>query len=540
MTIQRRTALLGVAAAATLPRFAVAQADQRPTVTVAVQKIANSNTLETLREQSNVGTRTWNSYGETLIDVNWLGDLSLQPALAESWRRVNERIVELTLRPGVRFHDGREMTAEDVAFSFGPQRMGWGMSAEEARNLFGSIPGQTQGRTPPPEVLAVARRTYPAFEAIEIVDARTVRFVNRQPDLTLEGRISRNTGMILSRAASEATGSWLDHARQPVGTGPYRVAEFRPDQLLVLEAFDEYWGGRPPVRRIRFLEVPEVVGRINMLLSGEAEFACDIPPDQITPVERSPRHEVVGGFIMNHRLTVFDKHFPALQNPLVRRAFTHAIDREAIVEALWGGRTRVPKGLQFEFYGEMFQADWAPPKYDPAEARRLLREAGYRGEPIPYRLLNNYYTNQVATAQILVEGWRAVGLNVEIEMRENWSQILTREGRRAVRDWSNSASYNDPVASLVQQHGPNGQQWQVGEWRNDEFATLCKVLETGTDPAERRRAFRRMLEIAEREDPAYTVLHQTVNLTAKRKDIRWKPGQSFFMDFRARNWDGMA
>jgi peptide/nickel transport system substrate-binding protein len=57
----------------------------------------------------------------------------------------------------------------------------------------------------------------------------------------------------------------------------------------------------------------------------------------------------------------------------------------------------------------MYQADWEAPRFDPAEARRLLREADYRGEPIPYRLLNNYYTAQVATAQILVEGWRAVG-----------------------------------------------------------------------------------------------------------------------------------
>ncbi len=306
--------------------------------------------------------------------------------------------------------------------------------------------------------------------------------------------------------------------------------------MLVLEAFDDYWGGRPPVRRLRFVEVPEVASRINMLLSNEADFACDIPPDQIATVERSARHQVVGGTIMNHRLTVFDKNHPHLRNPLVRRAFTHAIDRQAIVDALWGGRTVVPPGLQFDFYGEMLQHDWSAPRFDLAEARRLLREAGYRGEPIPYRLLNNYYTNQVPTAQILVEGWRAAGLNVQIEMRENFPQVLSREGNRGVRDWSNSASFNDPTSSITAQHGPDGQQWQVGEWRNDEFGTLSRELETSTDPVRRRTAFRRLLEIAEREDPAYTVLHQSVNLTAKRRDIAWQPAQAFVMDFRARNW----
>jgi peptide/nickel transport system substrate-binding protein len=534
----RRRLLLATPGLAVLPRFAIAQADQRPAITIAVQKIANTNTLETLREQSNVGSRTWNSYGETLIEQSWTGDLSLRPSLATEWRRVDDRTVELTLREGVRFHDGRMMTAEDVAFSFGAERMGWALTVEQARNLFGSVPGQTQGRTPPPEVLAVARRTYPAFDRIEIVNAKTVRFVNKVPDVTLEGRISRNVAMIISRAAFEASGSWLDWARRPVGTGPYRVVEFLPDRSLTLEAFDEYWGGRPPIRRLRFVEVPEVASRINMLLSGEADFACDMPPDQIPTVERAPRHRVVGGTIMNHRLTVFDKNHPQLRDPRVRRAFTHAIDRQAIVDALWGGRTVVPRGLQFEFYGAMYHRDWEVPRYDPAEARRLLREAGYRGEPIPYRLLNNYYTNQVATAQILVEGWRAVGLNVQIEMRENFPQVLSREGQRGVRDWSNSASFNDPTASITAQHGPQGQQWQIGEWQNEEFGRLSQELETSTDHARRRVVYRRLLEIAEREDPAYTVLHQSVNLTAKRRDLAWQPGQSFQMDFRGRNWGG--
>ena len=284
------------------------------------------------------------------------------------------------------------------------------------------------------------------------------------------------------------------------------------------------------------MEVPEVASRINMLLSGEADFACDMPPDQITQIERNPRHQVVGGPIMNHRLTVFDKTHPVLANPLVRRAFTHSIDREAITAALWDGRAPVPKGLQFEFYGEMFHADWEAPKFDLAEARRLLRQANYRGEAIPYRLLNNYYTNQTPTAQILVEGWRQAGLNVQIEMRENFPQVLSREGQRGVRDWSNSASFNDPTASITAQHGPEGQQWQIGEWRNEEFGRLSQELETSTDRSRRRIAFRRMLEIAEREDPAYTVLHQSVNLTAKRRDIAWNAAQSFAMDFRSRNW----
>jgi len=240
--------------------------------------------------------------------------------------------------------------------------------------------------------------------------------------------------------------------------------------------------------------------------------------------------------VLNHRIIVFDKNHPQMANPKIRLAMAHAIDRDAIVKSLWGNRTTVPAGLQWEYYGPMFQKNWSVPKYDPALAARLVKEAGYKGEPIPFRVLNNYYTNQVQTAQVLAEMWRAVGLNVDMQMKENWGQIFeTANSARGVRDWSNSAPFNDPVSSIVNQHGPNGQQQQMGEWRNSEFNTLSTLLETSTNMDNRSRAFRRMLEIAEREDPAYTVLHRNVVFYGKRKDIQWKWSPTFTMDFRAAN-----
>jgi peptide/nickel transport system substrate-binding protein len=533
--VSRRQALTLAAASVALPRFAIGQSDTRPTVTVAVQKVSNTNTLEVLREQSNVGERIFfSSMWEGLISRDWQGELTSKPGLATEWRRVNDRTVELKLRPGVKFHNGDPLTPEDVVFSFGQARMfGSAPINLGGRTLFTAEtnPGRA-GKDLPPEVPAVARRAWPALERVEIVDRETVRFVNATPDVTLEGRLARYGSDIISRRGFEEAPTWLDWARKPITTGPYKVVEFRPDTMLVLDAHDEYWGGRPPIRRLRFVEVPEVSSRINGLLSGEYQFACDIPPDQIPGIERNARFEVQGGTILNHRLTCFDKHHPVLADARVRRAMTHSIDRAAIVDALWAGRTVVPKGLQWPYYADMFHADWEVPRFDLAEARKLLREANYKGEPIPYRLLNNYYTNQNSTAQVLVEMWKQAGLNVVIEMRENWQQIFSKETQRGVRDWSNSAPFNDPVSSLVNQHGPNGQQQQVGEWTNAEFNRLSGVLETSTDRALRRSTFRRMLEIAEREDPAFTVLHQNATFTAKPKAIKWKASPAFAMDFR--------
>lgn len=538
-----RRGMLGLSAGAAgsliLPRFAIAQADNRPSITIAVQKVANSNTLDVLREQSNVGERVFfSSIWEALIDRDWLGGLSAVPGLATEWTRIDDKTVELKLREGVKFHNGDEMTAEDVAFTFGKERMFGDTQPAEGKTIYVTEknPLGRESKELPLEVPATARRSWPALLGVEVVDKYTVRFKNGTPDVTMEGRISRYGSQIMSRRGWEESPSYLDWARKPITTGPYKVVEFKPDNMLVLEAHDEYWGGRPPLKQIRFIEVPEVASRINGLLSGEYQFACDIPPDQIEGIEKNDAFEVQGGTILNHRLTVFDKFHPQLENPLVRRAFTHAIDRQAIVDSLWAGRTVVPAGLQWDYYGDMFVQGWKVPEYNPDLAKQLLKEAGYKGDAIPYRLLNNYYTNQTPTAQILVEMWNLVGLNVEIQMKENWQQILEKSPGRAVRDWSNSAPFNDPVSSIVSQHGPNGQQQQVGEWTNEEANKLSVILETSTDHAKRKEAFKRMLEICEREDPAYTVLHQNATFTAKPKSLKWKAAPAFAMDFRKNNW----
>ncbi|EHL96021.1 Tat pathway signal sequence domain protein [Acetobacteraceae bacterium AT-5844] len=535
---RRQTAALalGGAIGGLLPRFAIAQADQRPAITVAVQTISTSNTLEPLREQSNVMTRVVASFLEPLIDLDWIGDMSPRAALAESWRRIDDRTLEMRLREGVRFHDGSPLTAEDVAFTFGTEHMwGTGNSTAGAGGMFTSTTAGVGTKLPPPEVPAIAKLAFPDFARMEVVDARTVRLVNKVSDVTLEGRLARPAAAIISRRAFDAAPDWLSWARKPVGTGPYRIAEYRPDSYLLLEAHDEHWAGRPPLRSIRFVQVPEVAARVNGLRAGDYDFACDLPPDQIDVVRTSPRHEVVGRAIANHRVTAFDKTHPTLQDPRVRRAITHAIDRQGIVDALWAGQGGVPRGMQFDFFGPMTLADWEAPRFDLEEARRLLKQTSYKGEPIPYRLLNNYYTNQTPTAQVLVEGWRQAGLNVVIEMKENWSQILQADAGRAVRDNSNTAFFNDPVGAMAA-FGPSGQQWASGEWRNDDAAEALAALQTSTDLEKRRAALHRMLQICERDDPAYTVLHQTVNFTGKRKDIRWKPSGSFAMDFTGRNW----
>ncbi|MGY6409552.1 MAG: ABC transporter substrate-binding protein [Alkalilacustris sp.] len=508
----RKTPVTAAAAAMALLAWAgAAHAEDRPDLTVAVQMILTSGTLEPLNEQSNVGARTFHSIFDNLIDRDWDNGGAMIPGLATAWERIDDRTVELTLRQGVIFHNGDEMTAEDVAFTFG-----------EARMLGEDAPQR-----------ATVRRLWPTLERVEVVDAYTVRFITSEPEINLENRIARYGSQIISRRAFEEAGSWEAWSRAPVGTGPFRIARFEPDDFILLEAHDAYWQGPPPFASIRWQEVPETSTRVSGLLAGDFDIVTDIPPDQLQRIEAAPGVRVEGGPILNHRILTYDENHPVLADPRVRAAIGLAIDRELIVETLWQGMTRVPQGLQFEQYDDLFIGDFEM-AYDLDRARALLAEAGYDGTRIEYRILDDYYTNELATGQILIEMWRAVGLNVDLGVRENWGQIVDNDGTRAIRNWSNSAPFPDPVSSLVSQHGPAGGQQTGGYWTNEEFNAHALTLETSTDQEARRAAFARMLEIWHDEDPGGTVLHQNAIFYGVRDGIEWSYYPNQYMDFRAR------
>ncbi|MGN0933398.1 ABC transporter substrate-binding protein [Falsigemmobacter intermedius] len=530
----------GVAAGALiLPRRLMAEGKRR-SLTIAVQKISNNNTLDIWHEQSNVGERIfYPNLWEGLIGRNWMGNQGPVPELATEWKRIDDKTIELKLRQGVKFHNGDEMTAEDVAFSFSDERVFAGTGPVGGETIYAENFKPKTDKELPASVPGTGRRLWPALRGVEVIDRYTVRFHNATPDVTLEGRFYAAGSQITSKRAWDEAPTYAEWARKPVTTGAYKVEDYKPDVSLTLVAHDEHWAGRPPLERIRFVEVPEVASRVNGLLSGEYDFACDLPPDQIATIANAPGLEVQSSTIWNHRVSVFNVQNEIMANPLVRRAMTHAIDRKAIVDALWAGQTEVPKGLQFDSYAasNMLIEDWAVPEYNPDLARDLLKQAGYKGDAIPYFLLNNYYTNQTATGQVLTEMWQQAGLNIQIQMKENWSQIFAGEGERGVRDWSASNLVNDPVTPMVNQFGPNGQAQQNHEWKNDELNKLSVLLETSTDHELRRKSYRRMLEIAEREDPVYTVLHQNAVFTGMKSELNWKAAPAFAMDFRRGNWN---
>jgi peptide/nickel transport system substrate-binding protein len=514
--LSRRTLL---AASASLAASAMAAPDARAQRTgikarITVAMPVGPRTLEPSREVSNVLFRTAYNIFDNLIAIDFRGSFGLQPALATAWRRVEPRVLELDLRQGVVFHDGGPFTAEDVAFSFGQERVG----------------------DPKAPGYQLTRPFLSSIERVEIVDPLKVRIVTFTPDPLLEQRLAGWAGQIISKRAYQSAPSFEAWEKKPVGTGPFSVAEFRLDDRLVLRANDAYFGGPPSCRELVFRIVPELASRLNALAAGEADIITEVSPDQFAPIAAMEGREIVGGPIQNIRVLVFDKNHPVLADARIRRALALAIDRKAIVDSLYAGRTSIPPGHQNAAYGPLYMADYPAPGFDPDQARRLLKEAGYAGQPIPYRILPNYYTLQLQTAQVLVEMWRSVGLNVDLQVRENVGAITTPAEGRGIRDWSNTIFWNDPVGVLVRLFGPKGPvQNTTKEWSNSEFNALSETLAGSLDVEERKRSFRRMLEIFDVSDPAGTVLHDLTMFYGKRKDVVWHPYPIEYMDFRAAN-----
>lgn len=445
---------------------------------------------------------------DTLIAFDHGRNMALRPALAERWERSSERSLRLALRRGVTFHDGSPFTAQDVAFSLGGD------------HLLGPKSGQS-----------IAMQTLDTIERVEVIDDHSVIVHAKAGDALLEQRLAAWAAEIVSKRAFEAAGSWEKWTAAPVGTGPYRFVSMKLDVNVVLAAHDAYWSGKPPFQGIEFRIIPELASRVNALMAREVDIITDLPPDQFTEVARRSELEVAGGAVQNIRFLAIDQTGPVLKDPRIRRALSLALDRKLFIEALWQNKVPVPNGFQMPSFGQGYVADFPALAYDPDLARKLVQESGYKGETITYKLLNNYYANQVAGAQTMIEMWKAVGLNVQIEMLENFQQIY-RKPVNAIFDSSSTAIFPDQLGQAWREFGPNGTLLRlVGIWQNEEYFKLGAALKETVDVKERAKMLRRMLDIVHVEDPPCVVLHASGQFYGKRKEVPWIPGQTLDLNF---------
>lgn len=495
-------------------------ADNRPALVIAVNELPRG--LEPSENTGNVDVRATYSVFDTLIrrdfSVEGGGNETLKPSLAESWRRLTPNVLELKLRRGVKFHNGEEFTADDVVFTFSPERLtGKNAVIPEGRRYFGHV------------------------EEVQKIDPYTVRFVTSKPDIVLEQRLATYSAWIVNRKQwmqfKTDDPKWMQRALRevrwnPVGTGPLKFKEFKKDQFLAFTAHDSHFTGKPAFKSLTFREVPELSTRIAGLVSGEFDIAVDITPDQIPVIERYKDIEARSVVLENSHVVVFNTNAPSLKDKRLRQALSLAIDRKKLRDALWLGRNYTPNGHQLKSFGPMYDASRKGYVYDPERARRLVKESGYDGRAISLRMIPNYYLNGIEAAQILLEMWKAVGVNVKLDLVDNFKQVRARGIEMHM--WSNTYRLPDPSGGLIILYGPgSGMQRSYKFWTAPEaFNAAAEIVDTSENMTERAAAFHRMLDIFEDEMPI-TILYNPLYTYATKKRLDWKPYPILYMDFRA-------
>ncbi|MCA6115239.1 oligopeptide ABC transporter oligopeptide-binding protein [Bradyrhizobium sp. WSM 1738] len=460
---------------------------------IAVQK--NPDNHDPVSENSNPNLRLMYSLYDTLVSVDYRNGGRLVPNLATSWSVIDPRTIEFHLRPGVVFHNGDTFDARDVVATFSPVRIG----ADK------SVPVQSQP-------------FFKGIDRVEVVDEMTIRIHMKSDDAVGIYRFSTYPSQIISATALEQAKTYAEFTEVDAGSGPYSLVSRKLGGDIVIKKFDKYWGSsKAAADKVTFTVVPELATRIAGLLSGQFDIITEVGADELRQIEAKPSCAIVGGPVQSIRGLVYDSIGSPIADPRIRRALNLAINRDALVKSLFAGRTSVPHGWQMQTFGDMYLSDRPTPEYNPKKARELLKDAGYSGQQIVYRTQQGYYTKQGDTAQILQSMWKAVGLNVKLEFKENWAQVRADTPDRAIIDADSGAYYPDPMGQFWRRMGP-------GEFTDSQFftvgpsmLTLGNELATSLDTKRRRAIFAKMLENFE-EDPHAGILYVTPMFMGMRKD----------------------
>lgn len=301
------------------------------------------------------------------------------------------KILTLTLRDGVKFHNGKEFTSADVKYTFD--------------KLF-----ESKGYKAGAFFDTVAGKQVPHLGPIQTPDAKTVIFTVGRP--ALKNQLLSN----LVAIPIIPEGSADQQKTQPVGSGAFKFVSFDQSQNVVeTQANPDYWEGAPKVSKLRIKTVTDASSLQAELQTGGVDLAplpTNLPPDQLNVLSQTANLKVEQFDGSNIQYVGLNTQSPPLDNVKIRQAIGYAIDREKIIKELLSGQAKIAHSI-------LPASSWAYSPgtqytYDPAKAKQLIQEAGYKNEPIKFK----YSAGNAAFssyAQAIQSSLIAAGLNIQIE-----------------------------------------------------------------------------------------------------------------------------
>lgn len=378
---------------------------------------------------------------DRLIDLN--PDFSLKPGLAESWQFENDdKRVILNLRSGVQFHDGTPFNAEAVKWNLDTRLDPEGNSSQR-RQLEGVI------------------------ENVEVVDDLTVAINLSSPYPPLLSLFADRAGLMASPAAAEKYGE--DIGSHPVGTGPFKLDEWTRGATLTVSRNENFWQDDIPyLDAVAFHDIPSNVVGIQRMTIGELDYIGQLTPLDTKLAEASPDIKLVpsvGGLWYSLQWKWDSEPY---NNPDLRRAVAHALNRDRFNEILWEGQGSISDGFVPEGLW------WTPTdlkhyEYDPDKSRQILEEAGLMGTELQLAAPSGDALRRLA--ELAHENLNAVGLDVKLEpvpQSEYYAKTVAGEIRFTPMRWTQRADPDGLIQYLFASDGTaNSSKYsneQVDEW----------------------------------------------------------------------------
>jgi peptide/nickel transport system substrate-binding protein len=361
------------------------------------------------------GIQAWHVVGNlfnSLLTID--AALNYVPDLAESWDVLEDgKVYVFHLRKGVKFHDSTDFDAEVVRWNY--------------------------QRIMDPEEKAFDAPYYSMVETVEVLDAHTIKFTLKHPSMTLLPVMAANrAGFLQMSPAAHKRWGKEEIRLHPVGTGPFKLARWDQNQLIVLEKNPHYFKpGLPYLDRVELRVMKDGITRVTALRAGEVDFANAIPREHVERLARDPQIRVLKGRETQRVTIAFNHKQPIFRDVRVRRALGgYGIDRQAMVKTALLGLGQplwsfVPHGAKDHIdFGEHYP-------YDPEKARALLKEAGYDAKnPLRISLMAHAAEAALPTvATIMKTQYAKLGVEMTVEVidRPIYLRRLTRD-----RDWEQS------------------------------------------------------------------------------------------------------
>ena len=430
----------------------------------------------------------------------------LQPFVATKWENPDPLTWVFHLRTGVRFHDGRPLTSRDVKWTIDSLLNG--------------------------TVISVKAGSYTSVDHIDAPDPETVIFHLKRPDPALPFNLCDGAMGIVPY------GSGRDFGQHPVGSGPFAFVSQQIDRDVVLARAPTYWGQRPNIPRVVFAVVPDATTRALELEKGSADVESNaLPADEVYALSRN-RHLVVDegpGTVLNY--IVFNMRDPILRDVRVRTAIALAIDRPLIIQTLYRGEARLAESMLPPQHWA-WTGDTEQHPYDPAEANRILDEAGYKRGPDGVRFHISMKTSNDETVRLtsvaIQEELARVGIALDLRSYEfaTFYADLTRGAFQMAPGRWIGANENPDIFRYVYSSGafpPHGAN--RGFYDNPEMDRLISDAEATTDRAQQRQDYVQVQQIAARDLPDLNLWYLDAVVVHDRRIGNFRPSPSGTFDF---------